>query len=339
MKILVTGGCGFIGSNFLHYFSKKHPRYRLLNVDKLTYAGNLENLKGFEKKKNYSFHRADICDPAVMKKLFKKFRPDAVINFAAETHVDRSIAAPSQFIKTNVVGVGVLLNLSLEYKIKKFLHISTDEVYGSVLSGTFKETDTLMPSSPYAASKAAGDNLALAYYTTYQLPVIITRSSNNYGPYQFPEKLIPLVIMNTLNGKAIPVYGDGMNVRDWIYVQDNCSAIDTVFQRGELGEIYNIGGGNERTNLYVIKKIIKLLKAQPSLITFVKDRAGHDRRYALAITKIKKLGWKPMMPFEQGIKRTITWYTQNKGWLQNTRTGAYRTFYKKYYSKLGLKGL
>lgn len=337
MKILITGGCGFIGSNFVRYFSKKYPRHALLNVDKLTYAGNLENLHDLKKKRNYSFMRADICNSALMKKTFRKFKPDVVINFAAETHVDRSINAPSQFIKTNVLGVGVLLNLALECKIKKFIQISTDEVYGSITRGVFKESDTLTPSSPYAASKAGADNLVLAYHKTYQLPVLITRSTNNYGPYQFPEKLIPLVIMNALNKKPVPVYGDGMNVRDWIHVQDNCAAIDAVFHHGKIGEIYNIGGGNERTNLWVIREILKVLKAPPSLITFVKDRPGHDRRYALSTTSIKKLGWKPRISFDQGIQKTMKWYTLNQQWLRNAQTGAYRMFYKKYYSQLGLE--
>lgn len=338
MKVLVTGGCGFIGSNFIRYFSKKYPRYKILNVDKLTYAGNLENLRGMEQKRNYRFTKADISNASSMKKLFKKLRPDAVINFAAESHVDRSIAAPAPFIKTNFLGVGVLLNLALEFGIKNFLQISTDEVYGSTLRGSFKEENRLEPSSPYAASKAAADGLVMAYYKTHKLPVMITRSSNNYGPYQFPEKLIPLVIINALNDKKIPVYGDGRNVRDWLFVEDNCNAIDIVFHKGTPGEIYNIGGEQEMTNIHVIKDILKSLKKGKSLITFVKDRPGHDRRYALSIKKIKKeLGWRPRTSFGAGIKKTILWYQKNKRWLKNTQTGAYRTFYKKYYSQLGLK--
>ena len=337
MKVVVTGGCGFIGSNFIRYFIKKYPHYEILNIDKLTYAGNLENLKGLEKKKNYSFVKTDICNALAMKKTFKKFHPDAVINFAAETHVDRSITSASPFIKTNFLGVGVLLNLCLEFKIKKFLQISTDEVYGSILRGSFKESSRLDPSSPYAASKAAADGLVMAYYKTHNLPVLITRSSNNYGPYQFPEKLIPLIITNALNNKKIPVYGDGKNVRDWLYTEDNCEAIDMVLHKGRIGEIYNIGSRNELTNIYVIKEILKYVNKKESLITYVKDRPGHDRKYSLSMNKIKKqLGWQPKTSFAKGIKKTIQWYQKNKKWLENTQTGEYRKFYKQYYSKLGL---
>ncbi len=338
MRILITGGCGFIGANFIRYFNRRHPRYRILNVDKLTYAGNLENLRGLEKKRNYRFVKADISNAFAMKNIFKKFQPDAVINFAAESHVDRSIVAPSRFIKTNFMGVGILLNLSFKFHIRKFLHISTDEVYGSILSGSFKENSLLNPSSPYAASKAAADGLVLAYYKTYKLPVLITRSSNNYGPYQFPEKFIPLIITNALNNNKIPVYGDGLNIRDWLYVIDNCQAIDIIFHKGVMGEIYNIGGENELANIYVIKKILKFLNKDKSLIIYVKDRPGHDRRYSLSLNKIKQqLGWHPTTSFATGIKKTIEWYQKNKKWLRNTRTGEYRKFYKKYYSKLGLK--
>jgi len=338
MRILITGACGFIGSNFIRYLCKKYPYYKILNVDKLTYAGNLEILKEFEKKKNYNFLRRDISNAATMKKVFEKFRPAAVINFAAETHVDRSIISPAPFIKTNFLGVGVLLNLLMEYKVKKFLQISTDEVYGSINRGQFYENSPLNPSSPYAASKAAADALVMSYYKTYQLPVLITRSSNNYGPYQFPEKLIPLTIINTLKNKKIPVYGDGRNIRDWLYVEDNCSAIDTVFHHGQPGEIYNVGGENELTNIYVVKKILRCLGRDESLITFVKDRPGHDRRYSLSINKIRRqLDWHPQICFETGIKKTIEWYCKNPKWLHNTQTGEYRKFYKQYYSKLGFK--
>jgi dTDP-glucose 4,6-dehydratase len=338
MKVLVTGGCGFICSNFIRYFNRKHPYYKILNVDKLTYAGNLENLKGLEKKGNYHFVRADISSASVMRRIFEKFKPDAVINFAAETHVDRSILSPAPFIKTNVVGVGVLLNLSLKYNVKKFLQISTDEVYGSILHGSFREDSPLDPSSPYAASKAAADALVTSYYKTHGLPTLITRSSNNYGPYQFPEKLIPLVILNTMNNKKVPVYGDGMNVRDWLFVEDNCEAIDLVFHCGKVGEIYNIGGENELTNLFVVKFILKLLNKSENLITFVKDRPGHDRRYSLSLGKIRRqIGWHPKISFETGIKRTIEWYRKNQKWLKNAQSGEYRNFYKKYYSGLGLK--
>ena len=338
MKIIVTGGCGFIGTNFIRYFIKNHPRYKIINIDKLTYAGNLENLKDLKKRKNYHFVKADICNALFMKKLFKKFKPDAVINFAAETHVDRSITAPSQFMKTNFLGVGILLNLCLDFSIKRFLQISTDEVYGSIKQGSFCENSLLTPSSPYAASKAGADGLVMAYHTTYKLPVLITRTTNNYGPYQFPEKLIPLVILNALKNKKIPVYGDGMNVRDWIYVEDNCAAIDQVLHKGKIGEIYNIAGKCEKTNIQVIKTLLRILNIGESLITYVKDRPGHDQRYSLSIRKIKKHpGWQPQTSFQTGIKKTIEWYQNNRTWLHNTQTGAYRKFYKQYYSRLGLK--
>ena len=340
MRVLITGGCGFIGSNFIRYFAKKHPTHNILNVDKLTYAGNLENLKGFETRKRYHFVKADISNASQMKKVFRRFTPDAVINFAAETHVDRCIDTPEPFIKTNFQGVGVLLNCALEYGVKTFLQISTDEVYGSILKGKFRETSMLDPSSPYSASKAAADGLVLAYYKTFRLPVVITRSSNNYGPCQFPEKFIPLIIFNALNNKKIPLYGDGMHVRDWLHVQDNCRAIDAVFQKGKTGEIYNVGGQYERTNTYVVHKILDMLKKPRNLVVHVKDRPGHDRRYALSISKIQKeLGWRPSLSFEQGITRTVQWYQDNEGWLKNTQTGAYRSFYKKYYTKLGLKNI
>lgn len=338
MRVLITGGCGFIGSNFIRYFNSKHPYYKILNVDKLTYAGNLENLKGLEKKKNHRFLRADICNARVMKKIFENFRPDAIINFAAETHVDRSILSPAPFIKTNFLGVGVLLNLALRFKVKKFLQISTDEVYGSILVGRCREDSPLDPSSPYAASKAAADAMVISYYKTFGLPILITRSSNNYGHYQFPEKLIPLTILNALNQKKIPVYGDGLNVRDWVYVEDNCQAIDKVFHEGIIGEVYNIGGENELTNLYVVKTILKMLNRSENLITFVKDRPGHDRRYSLSLNKIRRqLGWHPTTSFETGLKKTIEWYKKNQNWLKHTQSGEYRNFYKRYYSKLGLE--
>lgn len=337
MKVLITGGCGFIGSNFIRYFKKKHPRYDILNVDKLTYAGNLENLKEMNKRKNYHFVKADISSPTRMNRVFKKFKPDAVINFAAETHVDRSITAPSDFVKTNFVGVGILLNCALKYGVKKYMQISTDEVYGSIIHRKFRETNPLNPSSPYAASKAAADGLVLAYHRTYKMPVLITRSSNNYGPYQFPEKYIPLVINNALKNKQIPLYGDGMNVRDWLYVDDNCKALDVVFHTGTIGEVYNIGSGCELTNIAVVRRIFKLLKKDTALISYVKDRPGHDRRYALTTRKIRRLEWQPQTTFDKGIKKTIQWYVKNKQWLKNTQTGEYRRFYKKYYSRLGLK--
>ncbi|UCF71491.1 MAG: dTDP-glucose 4,6-dehydratase [candidate division WOR-3 bacterium] len=337
MKILITGGCGFIGSNFVRYFSAKYPSEKILNVDKLTYAGNLQNLQGMDKRKGYRFVKTDIASARKMKDIFKNFRPDAVVNFAAETHVDRSIYTQGVFLKTNFIGVGVLLNCALEYGVEKFVHISTDEVYGSITRGNFREDSVLNPSNPYSASKAAADGLVLAYYKTYGLPVVITRSSNNYGPYQFPEKFIPLVIFNAMENKKIPVYGDGLQVRDWLFVEDNCRAIDLVLRGGKAGEIYNIGGQHERANIQVIKRILKILHRPPTLIEHVKDRPGHDRRYALSISKIRRqLGWQPRVSFESGIAKTMRWYQKNRGWLKNTQTGAYRSFYRKYYSKLGL---
>jgi len=336
MRVLITGGCGFIGSNFVRYFNKKYPHYKILIVDKLTYAGNLENLKGLERRRNYNFVRVDISNASIMKKLFEKFCPDAVINFAAESHVDRSIIAPAPFIKTNFLGVGVLLNLALKFSIKKFLQISTDEIYGSILRGSFNENSPLDPSSPYAASKAAADALVMAYYKTHDLPVLITRSSNNYGPYQFPEKLIPLAVINALNNKKIPVYGDGMNVRDWLYVKDNCEAIDVVFHRGLIGEIYNIGGENELSNLYVIKRILKHLGRSESLITFVKDRPGHDRRYAIDAAKIRReLGWQPAENFAGGIRRTVAWYLANAEWTLSVTSGEYQKWMSANYQERG----
>lgn len=337
MKLLITGGCGFIGSNYVHYLMKKHPSYHIVNVDKLTYAGNLENLKSLEKKKTYRFVKADICNTSQMQKVFDRTAPDAVVNFAAESFVDRSIAAPSLFLRTNFLGVGVLLNCALRHGVKKFLHISTDEVYGSILRGKFKEDTRLDPSSPYSASKAAADGLVMSYHRTYDLPVLITRSSNNYGPHQFPEKFIPLVILNALAGRKIPLYGDGLNVRDWIYVEDNCRAIDTVLHRGRPGEIYNIGGQCERTNMRVVKNILQILGKPASLITHIQDRPGHDRRYALSIAKMQKeLTWRPRISFTEGLKKTIAWYLDNPDWLKNTQTGAYRRFYRTYYTSLGL---
>jgi dTDP-glucose 4,6-dehydratase len=337
MKILITGGCGFIGSNFIRYLNKKYPFYKILNVDKLTYAGNLENLKGLEKRKNYRLARADISNATTMKRFFEKFRPEAIINFAAETHVDRSILSPAPFIKTNFLGVGVLLNLALKYRVKKFFQISTDEVYGSILHGRFREDSPLDPSSPYAASKAAADALVISYYKTHKLPIIITRSSNNFGSYQFPEKLIPLAILNALNNKKIPVYGDGLNIRDWLYVEDNCAAIDRVFHEGDIGEIYNVGGENELTNIYVVRRILKFLGKSEKLITYIQDRPGHDRRYSLSLNKIRRqVGWHPSVSFETGIKRTIEWYKKNSKWLKSTQSGEYREFYKRLYARLGL---
>jgi dTDP-glucose 4,6-dehydratase len=310
MRLLVTGGAGFIGSNFIRYIQQKYPEHKITNVDKLTYAGNLDNLKGIETK-NYKFVKADICNKKIIDKLVPKH--DWVINFAAETHVDRSIFADHMFVMSNVVGVQVLCDACLKHKTK-FLQISTDEVYGSINEGNFKETDLLNPSSPYSSSKAGGELLAHSFWKTYGLPVRITRSSNNFGPYQCPEKLIPLMITNALNDKSLPVYGTGMNVRDWLYVEDNCVGIDTVLHNGADGEIYNIGGGNTKPNMEIVKLILEHLSKPESLIEYVKDRPGHDFRYSLDSDKIRKLGWQPKYAFSDAIKLTIDWYLKNEDW-------------------------
>lgn len=315
MKILITGGCGFIGSNFVRYILKKHPDYTIINLDKLTYAGNKENLKDIGR--DFQFVKGDICAAGLASKLTRGC--DAIINFAAETHVDRSIKDPSDFIKTNVFGTYVLLEAVRKNKINRFIQISTDEVYGSITTGEFKEQDPLRPNSPYAASKAGADLLCRAYFTTYNTPVIITRSSNNFGPYQYPEKVIPLFITNTLENKGLPVYADGMNVRDWLYVEDNCSAIDLVLHKGEIGEVYNIGGGTELPNIELTRLILKIMRRPESLITFVKDRPGHDKRYALNCEKLKGLGWQPRRNFEEALKETVDWYVGNEAWWKRLR--------------------
>jgi len=309
-RILVTGGAGFIGSNFIRYLLKKHPNYKIINLDKLTYAGNLENLKDVAKDKNYKFIKGDICDSKVVEKIVKDC--DIIINFAAETHVDRSIKSASRFIRANVHGTYVLLEMAKKYKIKLFLQISTDEVYGSCPQGYFREDAPLMPNSPYAASKAAADMLIRSYHITYRLPAIITRSSNNFGPYQYPEKVIPVFVTQALKNKNLPLYAKGENIRDWIYVLDNCAAIDLVLRKGSVGEIYNIGGGNLITNFELAKLILKKMDRPLSLIKSVKDRPGHDFRYALECSKIIHLGWHPKYSFEDAIDRTIDWYKQNR---------------------------
>jgi len=312
MKILVTGGAGFIGSNFIRYMLNKYPDYKIVNLDKLTYAGNLDNLRDIEKDPRYNFIKGDICDKKVVEKAMKDC--DVVINFAAESHVDRSITGPEPFIKTDIFGTFTLLETAKKYNIEKYIQISTDEVYGSIKEGSFKETDPLKPNSPYSASKASADLLVRSYYITYNLPVLITRSSNNYGPYQYPEKLIPLFTINTLKNKSLPVYGTGKNVRDWIYVLDNCSGIDTVLHKGKIGEIYNIGGKTEKTNLEITYLILELLDMPRSLIRYIEDRKGHDFRYSLDTKKIEKLGWKCEYKFEKAMKETIEWYKENEWW-------------------------
>lgn len=347
---LVSGGAGFIGSNFVIYMLGKYKDIKVINVDKLTYAGNLENLVSVESNPNYTFVQADICDAATMQKLFAMYDIDYVVNFAAESHVDRSIVDPGVFLKTNVLGTVNLLNLAKQawlvgddtYKEGvKFLQVSTDEVYGSLgADGLFSETTPLDPRNPYSASKASADLFVKAYADTYKLPVNITRCSNNYGPYQFPEKLIPLMINNCLQHKELPIYGDGMQIRDWLYVEDHCKAIDLVIHKGKPGEVYNIGGRNEYPNIKIVKIIIDYLKNEVDnkvgehLIKHVTDRKGHDRRYAIDPSRIEnELGWNPETTFEVGIKKTIRWYLENKDWLKNVTSGVYQDYYEKMYAR------
>lgn len=348
-NILVTGGAGFIGSNFIKMMLEKHPNYHIVNVDALTYAGNLENLSEISNHQNYSFEKVDIRDRNKINELFNKYDFKYVINFAAESHVDRSIEEPEIFLTTNIVGTQVLLDSAKNHwKIKpndkysnefkegvKFLQVSTDEVYGALgKEGMFIETMPLKPNSPYSASKASADLIVRSYNKTFGMPVNITRCSNNYGPYQFPEKLIPLMINNCLNNKQLPVYGDGMQIRDWLHVKDHCSAIDTVLHKGIVGEVYNIGGNNEKANIEIVKLIINTLNKSDDLIIYVKDRPGHDRRYAIDNTKITaELGWKPSYTFDEGIKETIDWYLNNQKWIQNVVTREYKNYYKNMYLK------
>ena len=312
MRLLITGGAGFIGSNFIRYTLRKYPACKIINLDKLTYAGNPENLHDLRRNKNYSFVKGDICESKLVEKLIDKC--GYVINFAAATHVDRSIKDPLDFVKTNVFGTYVLLEACRKAKPKLFLQISTDEVYGSILKGRAKETDALLPNSPYAATKAAGDCLARSYFVTYGVPVITSRCTNNFGPYQYPEKVIPLFITNLLENRKVPLYGDGGNRRDWIYVIDNCKAIDTILRKGKIGEIYNIAGGNEIPNVALTKKILRLMKKNDSFIQYVKDRPGHDRRYALDCAKLKSLGWESEFSFDKALALTVDWYGNNPDW-------------------------
>ena len=316
MKILVTGGLGFIGSNFIRYMTKEHPDCTITNLDAMTYAGNTANLTDIEKNPRYSFVHGDICDRHTVESVFSQHSIDTVVHFAAESHVDRSIQDSSAFVKTNVLGTQVLLDAALLHHCTRFIHISTDEVYGSTATGSFKETDPLNPSSPYSASKAASDLLARAFYITHDLPVIVTRCTNNFGPYQFPEKLIPFFVTNLLLGKNVPVYGTGKNVRDWIYVLDHCRAIDCILFQGTAGEIYNIGSDNEKTNIEITHQILKILKKDASSIEFVKDRSGHDWRYSLDFSKLRAIGWRPQTAFETALEETVEWYVQHKGWWQ-----------------------
>ncbi len=311
-KLLVTGGCGFIGSNFIRHMLSKYGDYRIVNLDKLTYCGNPDNLKDIEKDKRYKFVKGDIADETLVGKLVKD--ADVVINFAAETHVDRSITDPASFVKTNLFGTHTLLEAVKKHGTELFVQISTDEVYGSIKRGAFREDDPLRPNSPYSATKAGADLLARSYFVTYKVPVIITRSSNNFGPHQYPEKIIPLFITNLFEDKKVPVYADGMNVRDWLFVMDNCDAIDLVMHKGKIGEVYNIGGGTEITNLELTKSLIELAGKDESYIKYVEDRPGHDKRYALDIAKLKGLGWKPRHDFKYALKMTVDWYKNNERW-------------------------
>lgn len=338
MKILVTGGAGFIGSNFVHYMLGHYPNYELINLDALTYAGNLENFTSIQNGSEYSFVKGDITNPELVNSVFDK-GIDIVVHFAAESHVDRSILEPDVFLKTNVLGTQVLLEAARKYGVKKFVHVSTDEVYGTLgETGLFTEETPLAPNSPYSASKAGSDLIVRAYHETYGLPINITRCSNNYGPYQFPEKLIPLMIANALNDKSLPVYGDGMNIRDWLYVEDHCSAIDLVLHLGMDGEVYNIGGNTERTNIQIVQTILRELGKPESLIQYVKDRPGHDRRYGIDAAKItRELGWNPKHNLETGIHETIQWYLDHQDWWKRIQTGEYQQYYaQQYHSRLGV---
>ena len=333
MNILVTGGAGFVGSNLVQYLLNKYPQYRIVNLDKLTYAGNLANLEAAFENPNHSFVKGDICDRLLVQHLLRDHACDAVIHCAAESHVDRSIEGSEEFISTNVLGTQVLLECARESGISKFLQVSTDEVYGSLESGRRSTEETpLRPSNPYAASKAAGDLLALAFYRTYGLPVVVTRCTNNYGQFQFPEKLIPLVILNALHDKPIPVYGDGENIRDWIHVYDHCAALDAVLHTGENGSIYAIGANAERRNIDIVRMILSQLGKPQSLVTFVKDRPGHDRRYATDAEKIRKqLGWSPTAAFDAGLKETVNWYRDHPQWWRSILSGEYKEYYERMY--------
>jgi dTDP-glucose 4,6-dehydratase len=335
MRLLVTGGAGFIGSNFILYLLNSDPDVAIVNLDSLTYAGNLENLTAVEKNSRYTFVKGDIADAQAVTKTMD-MGITAVVNFAAESHVDRSIMDPDAFIRTNILGTNVLLTEARDHKVERFIQISTDEVYGSLgPTGLFTEDSPLKPTSPYSASKTAADLLALAYHKTYGLNVSVTRCSNNYGPYQFPEKLIPLFVTNSMEDKSLPIYGDGKNIRDWIYVEDHSRAIETVLRKGKPGEVYNVGGNNERTNIEITDYILRALGKPDSLKRYVTDRPGHDRRYAIDSAKIKReLGWAPSFSFEQAMAQTVDWYVKNRPWWEAIKTGRYLDYYRKHYGTM-----
>ena len=333
MRVLVTGGAGFIGSNFIRFFLKKYSDGTIVNLDKLTYAGNLDNVSEFKRDPRYEFVRGDVGDPQALAAVFER-EVDAVVHFAAETHVDRSIADASDFVRTNVQGTHALLEAARRKRIPRFLHVSTDEVYGSMASGQMADEEArLQPNSPYAASKGASDLLVRSYWKTYRFPAIVTRCSNNYGPYQFPEKLVPLMITNALEGKTLPIYGDGLHERDWIFVEDHCAALDRVLGSGRPGEIYNIGSGQPITNLEMVRHLLRILHGSESQIEFVVDRPGHDRRYALDTRKIlSEVGWRATIELEEGLLRTAEWYRANPEWVRKTKSGEYLTYYERFYA-------
>jgi len=338
-RFLVTGGAGFIGSNFIHYILKKYKDCSVINLDMLTYAGNLDNLVDIEKDPRYSFIEGDICDAETVDRLVSA-GVDYLVNFAAETHVDRSIIDPEAFIRTDVLGTHVLLEAVRKFGVERYIQISTDEIYGSIIEGAFSEIDIMSPSSPYSASKAGAELLVQSYIKTYDVPAIITRASNNYGPYQYPEKLIPLFVTNAIENQNLPLYGDGLNVRDWLYVEDHCAALDLICMKGHLSEIYNIGGNNEKTNIDITQRILKLLGKPESLIQPVKDRPGHDRRYAIDSSKTMSLGWKPEHDFEQGIAETVKWYEENKKWWNRLKEKSkhFKEYYTDWYQRqLGME--
>jgi dTDP-glucose 4,6-dehydratase len=337
-SLLITGGAGFIGSNFVHHVLSKYPDCRVVVYDKLTYAGNLNNLLDVADDPRYSFVRGDICDRELVSQVVRENEIDAIVNFAAETHVDRSILSAGSFIQTDVYGTHVLLEVVREFGLRRMLHVSTDEVYGSVTRASSLETDNLLPNSPYSASKAGGDLMCRAYHVTYGVPVVITRGSNNFGPYQYPEKVVPLFITNALDDKSLPLYGDGQNVRDWLYVLDHCEAIDLMLREGQDGEIYNVGADHELTNLELTETILDLVGKPRSLIQFVEDRPGHDRRYSLDSSKIRALGWRARRRFEEALEGTVRWYSENRWWWEKLKAGEYESYYQKQYgTRRGLK--